>query len=860
MKVIGASLAAILVLTGLAHSQSSPLREPSGQRAPAEGHGLPGKLPGTEQWIAHFKKRSFDLSGLRSAIQSGKSAEEVEAIVADLQVRVIADQASFVKALKTLDGRAYIQYWLVNCCAIEVPFANLAAVRKLPNVDHLEPNVPVYPLIKTSTSAANHNSDAVNLGGDVGKGIAAAIVDTGLDSSCGSKARPHRTFYEHGDLTKRNRLLANKQMGLISADNSHPHGTGVAGIAVGGDWRNSGADDGHAPAADIVGYSLSNSTTGGSDPATMAKAWQEVAKDATRYNIKTANNSYSGSRNANPLTVIQKALDTTALTADVFISVAAGNSAGSTSVSQPAINGISVGALNPTAHTVASFSSRGPHAGVAGMYFPDISACGVGTVMPDNDNENNNYVASGTSMASPQVCGAATLIRAAVPTLKASETKAILLATALDISQQNQSAPYNSRNAYGMGMVKDDAAMVLARDTSNHGMAKVTTATNSWQKVAVVKRGHTYRAAIAWMRQDVNSTNWSNLDVEILQGSTVIASSTTPKNASEVAIFRSPINGVLFFRVKGVTIEKGSQDFGWAFTEGSGPPIEAKYSSFGAGCPGASQGCSACFKTNWTLNLDNKTTTATKVGILEYSVPKTNVCGIDLYTRSQAGSVSVQVDIQDFDVRSALPGKLLRSGTVQVGATAGIYTATFPALAVGQTQLLVITINNADKLILPVSKTGQTQPHYEFRNNKWNPTLFSSHNWMYRVHCDRGFQSPVLMHEGVPVIGGSFKLNLTAARSNSAAVLLFGASDKNWGALALPFTYASGCQLLVSADQLVQMPTGGTGTASVQVPVPNSKDLVNLVLFNQFLVVDPVNSVGLVSSNAGRASIGEFGR
>src|SRR5262249_58426596 len=88
------------------------------------------------------------------------------------------------------------------------------------------------------------------------------------------------------------------------------------------------------------------------------------------------------------------------------------------------------------------------------------AGCGVGRVMPMHESETSNYTASGTSMASPQVCGAAALVKAARPGSSAREIKAILLATTESIVAQN---PGYDRNAYGLGFLRDDLAVALAQ-------------------------------------------------------------------------------------------------------------------------------------------------------------------------------------------------------------------------------------------------------------------------------------------------------------------------------------------------------------------------------------------------------------
>lgn len=824
---------------------------------PADGHGLPGQRVGTEQWIVHFKTRSFNLDALRNAVRAGASADRVEAMIAQLEDKAMQEQQAFKQALRELGGDTCIHYWLINSCAIEVPHAQLGRVRALPNVARLEPNLPVVPLIKEATSSSNHNSDLVNSQGFTGKGIATAIVDTGLDAKCGTKNRPHRTFYVDGDIKKANRLLANRQVGSFAPDNTHPHGTGVAGIAAGGMWGSSGADNGHAPEAGVVGYSLSNSASGGSDVATMAKSWQMVATDAVRYKIKTANNSYSGGRNSNPLDAIQQSLDTCAHTMDVCIVVAAGNSASSTAVSQPAVNGISVGALTATRHTVATFSSRGPHAGVSGMFFPNISACGVNTVMPRNDNESADYRASGTSMAAPQVCGAATLIRAAVPQLTAESTKAILLATALDISSKNRSAPYNSRNAYGMGMLRDDMAMRLARKASQHGMAKVTSSAKTWQRIFPVSAGKTYRASIAWMRQVMTSRAWSNLDVEVRVGSTVVGSSKTAVNTDETVIFTPATSGAAIIRVTGVTIEKDSQDFGWAFTEATPAPFEAKFDTFGSGCRSASQSCQVVVSENWTKTAANETTSVGEIAILDYGRPELRACGLDIFAKSRSGSVQVTLGIREYDNSTGEPGKVLVSRKVTVTSTAMLHSVRFPEVTIPKGGLYMPFFDNADKIVLPSATSGTTHVHYELAASKWSTPQYK-HNFRFRVHSNPGLKVPALSSSDTPILGKAMAIELANAPSSRPAVLAIGLSNAQWGAIKLPLAYANPCSLLVSLDVLIATSSNAAGLATVNLPIPNDSNLVRAKIYQQFLVADSVNAIGLIGSNAGVGTIGDF--
>src|SRR5262249_31988661 len=159
-----------------------------------------------------------------------------------------------------------------------------------------------------------------------------------------------------------------------------------------------------------------------------------------------------------PLSVEQQALDSAALNADIMCCVAAANSgpsAGSTNDSQSAVNGLAAAAIRPDFHGVSSFSSRGPMAGDPQRFYPDISGCGEAIFLPPRDFDPTLFIGDGTSYASPQIAGAATQLRARFPALTAVETKAILLASTLNIAAVN---PGLDRNAFGMGMLRNDRA------------------------------------------------------------------------------------------------------------------------------------------------------------------------------------------------------------------------------------------------------------------------------------------------------------------------------------------------------------------------------------------------------------------
>ncbi|MCC6670640.1 MAG: S8/S53 family peptidase [Planctomycetes bacterium] len=685
---------------------------------PATGNELlPGKTPGTYRYNVTFRTRSFDLSEFRDAIHTGRTADDVQRIVAGLEAKARKDQAGFTRWVEDRGGKVNIHFWLINAASIEIAPEHVVALRALDNVFGAEADRATEPLapIITATNASNHNADAVQGRGVKGTGFSLAIIDTGQDSNMNNTGRPHRTYYRNGDPTDLtgggmggSLLYANKAIGGQPADDTHGHGTGVLGIAGGARWLAANADNGHAFDAGKVGYSICvTAGSCGSSLAIEAAGWQAAAADRALYNIVAGNMSYSST--SNPLDVSQQAIDACALNADLLPVVAAGNSSSSTTGSSAIPNGLAVAAITPTTKTVATFSSRGPLAGDTARFYPDIAACGVNTVMPLRNNESGNYTASGTSMASPQVCGAATLVKSAAPGRNAMEIKAILLCNLEDISAQNPVAPYNSRNAYGMGFLRDD----LAIDNSGPGKAlsstiASTTAPNVHFITVVPGRKHS--VSLVFYRHTLTSSAWSNLDLRVYDGATLVGSSTTTRNLYEVVRFTAPAAvNTLRVEVSAVSLEIASVPYALA-TDGEFPGAAAFYKLYGNACAGS-------------------------------------------------------------------------SGT--------------PALTVA----------------------------------------------------------------GHPVTGTSMTIRLHFAKPGTPGFLMFGASKTNWGTLALPFSLgalAPNCSILASGDLLSAFVTTATGQNSTTLAIPNSPALLGNPFFNQYVIQDAVNPLGVVLSNAGEGKVGDF--
>ncbi len=836
-------------------------------------HGLPGDRPGTERWIVHFKTRSFDLSGYRNAIRAGRPAAEVAGIVAGLERKVLADQTGFVaKVENDLGAQILAQWWLINACAIDVPFASLDRVRSLPGVERLEPDRQWLPWIKASTNSANHNADYVQqvLKMD-GKGTAVGILDTGQNSSVStSTPRPHRTYYVNGDPNNTNgsgikgsRLVLNKQIGKMASNDTHGHGTAVASVAAGANWGTKGADHGQAYGADIAGYAIADSPiNGGTTTTTMVSAWQALGKDRVTYNIVAANLSYSGS--PSPLDAAQQALDSLAYFGDVVCCVACGNSDKSTANSQGAANGIAVGAIKAATHVVAQWSSKGPLGGTGGRFYPDMVACGEEMVMAQVGNEGADMVNSGTSMSSPHVCGAAALVRAANNKLTALQTKAILLATTRDISKQN---PGGSRNTYGLGMLRTDLAVKLAMTAGSYGNGTV----NNSNKVATVPlsvvAGRQYSVVVAWHRTNISSALYSNLDIRVLDGTTEVAKSNTPGNLYENVVFTANKTATLKLEVSAAALPDNTQNFAYAFAR---LPVPAVVTPIGKGCQGSGVPLPAvCQSANTTASLSSSIGSDGWTYAIEVSADADmSITGYEMRSDSRSTfAKSVATYLHDANV-SGLPTNILASGTMLISQSEAWCRTIFDkkvAVKKGQRYFLSFVnppFEQGGSIRLPFASTGSLATYWRRSSSSSSWIGDSSRALVWRTLCaGTGGAPPVAGTLGEPILDTPFTLTLRQALANAPAVVIVGISKTQGFGTTLPWDLtpvgAPGCSLLISGEILVPVKVDAGGGFDLPFILPNDNTAIGLTVYSQFAVQDQsANLLGWAFSNALGLTVG----
>jgi subtilisin family serine protease len=249
-----------------------------------------------------------------------------------------------------------------------------------------------------------------------GSGITVAVLDTGVDA-------------DHPDLAGRV-ADARDFTGGGSARDGHGHGTHVAATIAGSGAASAGQRKGVAPGARLlVGKVLDDYGSGYSSGIIAGMEW------AAHSGAKVVNMSLGGSATDGTDPMSQAVNDLTAATGTLFV-VAAGNEGAARSVGAPgaADAALTVGAVDRD-DNLADFSSRGPRLGDNGLK-PEITAPGVGIVAARANGTTmgtpvgDAYTqASGTSMATPHVAGAAAILAQEHPDWTATKLKDALVST-----------------------------------------------------------------------------------------------------------------------------------------------------------------------------------------------------------------------------------------------------------------------------------------------------------------------------------------------------------------------------------------------------------------------------------------------
>ena len=305
----------------------------------------------------------------------------------------------------------------------------------------------------------------------------------------------------------------------------------------------------------------------------------------------------------------------------------------------------------------------------------------------------------------------------------------------------------------------------------------------------------------------------------------------------------------------------------------AGGPSPGRYTTFGMGCPGSGQGgggpiCGGANTMGGTLRALSRQPNRFAMEVTATTSTRT-IRGCQVFTRIVTGtsaSASVSLHLQD-SAGKPQPNPV-RTGSMNItGATAGWHSLVFSSpvtLPAGQKCFIVYGGPTQLNTNLPALAAGP-RPNYYWRRPGTLPWAgpFTALSWSFRINCGGGGGGgavPVLSNQGVPEITKSFDLRIAAAKATAPALFTFGASRTQWGAFGLPLDLspfgASGCSVLASIDAAVSVNTTATGNASTTVNVPNIPALVGGKFYNQGLIFDSHNSLGVVVTNGGEGTVG----
>jgi serine protease AprX len=442
----GRTAAALLTLGALAATQATAVAAadaPAGSAASSVRHAGAGHLdPGL-----------------------GTVGDQLEQVLVTAQGGV--DAAA--RAVRAAGGRVTGALPLVDGVAAAVPAARLAGLSTSPGVLAVTADrqasfeaARYEPGSSSSTFAQSSEADAAWSGGNAGRGVGIAVLDTGV-----SEVEDFDGRLVHGpDLS-----------GEGSTVDTFGHGTVMAGVAAGSGAASAGTADaprtGVAPQATVVAVKVAG-RDGAVDVSTILQGMHWVSAYREQYNIRVLNLSWGTDSTQDPAVDPLNHAVQRLWQEGIVVVVAAGNDgprAGT--VAKPADDPmvLSVGAYddkgdaNERNDVLAPWSSRGPTA--AGTAKPELVAPGrtlVAVRSPGSAVEQENpkalvapaYVkGSGTSQAAAVVSGLAALVVAARPELTPDQVKRVLTRSAAPLTSGQPGARSSGRARLAAALTAD---------------------------------------------------------------------------------------------------------------------------------------------------------------------------------------------------------------------------------------------------------------------------------------------------------------------------------------------------------------------------------------------------------------------
>ena len=300
---------------------------------------------------------------------------------------------------------------------------------------------------------------------------------------------------------------------------------------------------------------------------------------------------------------------------------------------------------------------------------------------------------------------------------------------------------------------------------------------------------------------------------------------------------------------------------------GGGGGTPGAYTFYGAGCKGTGSGgggqnCGSVNGNGGTLN----TQTLPNEYCYGYKATKAmTVVGFSLYTKKLTGAGTMTCAFYGPTSAATPATSSTNTGTMTVGATAGWYTVKLARpVTVAAGQNFWVSQYDATNILAASLTSGSAPPLPTF----WRRPPGGTTAWAVtgiikfpaiRINCPGGGGGgavPALSNTGVPMTGGSFKLNISQAAKGTRAFMLIGVKTAK---IDLGILGAPGCFVLATATPVValSMNIGSGGSGSLTLNIPNKKSLVQKSFYNQGVVIDAkANRLGIALTGGGKATVG----
>jgi len=346
--------------------------------------------------------------------------DEHEQFRADLtEIKQVSSQSKTTVPVSALPIR-FDYYLVLNGVALTATPEEIEAIQRLPYVKRVFEDLPVHADLSQSVPLINADDVWSSLG-ITGVGSVVAVIDTGID-------------YTHPDLGggfgPGCKIIGGYDVFNSDSDpmDDNGHGTHVAGVVAG-----DGSVVGVAKDASLLAYKVLNAQGIGSSSAVIygiERACDPDGNPATDDKADVINLSLGADAVGSPDDPVSLAVDA-AVDLGVVCVTSAGNGSDYWTIGSPgcARKALAVGATDDY-DQIAPFSSRGP-ASFTYWIKPELCAPGVGILSTKMGGGTATF--SGTSTACPHVAGAVALLKQLRPGWTASQLRAALMESAVDL-------------------------------------------------------------------------------------------------------------------------------------------------------------------------------------------------------------------------------------------------------------------------------------------------------------------------------------------------------------------------------------------------------------------------------------------